>query len=90
MDAHDAEKERERNERRRREQRLKAENGSGSGSRSKGKDEGVRRDRKKGSPLDVIDKLDVTGIYGSGCELGPFFSILGILTNLSVPSRWSI
>lgn len=74
MDAHDAEKERERNERRRREQRLKAENGSGSGSRSKGKDEGVRRDRKKGSPLDVIDKLDVTGIYGSGLfhHDGPF------------------
>lgn len=66
MDAHDAEKERERNERRRREQRSKGENGSGSGR----KDERARRDRKKGAPLDVIDKLDVTGIYGSGCEFG--------------------
>jgi len=24
--------------------------------------------KKKGSPLDVIDKLDVTGIYGGGCK----------------------
>lgn len=69
MDAHEAEqKERERSERRRREQRdqrSKGENGSGSTR----KDQRAPRDRKKGAPLDVIDKLDVTGIYGSGCEL---------------------
>lgn len=72
MDAHEAEqKERERSERRRREQRdqrSKVENGSGSGSR---KDERARRDRKKGAPLDVIDKLDVTGIYSVHHD-GPF------------------
>lgn len=76
MDAHEAEqKERERSERRRREQRdqrdqrSKVENGSGSGSGRK--DERARRDRKKGAPLDVIDKLDVTGIYGIHHD-GPF------------------
>lgn len=73
MDAHEAEqKERERSERRRREQRdqrSKVENGSGSGAARK--DERARRDRKKGAPLDVIDKLDVTGIYGVHHD-GPF------------------
>ena len=24
--------------------------------------------RKRGVPLDLIDKLDVTGIYGGGCK----------------------
>lgn len=74
MDAHEAEqKERERSERRRREQRdqrSKVENGSGSGSGAR-KDKYVRRDRKNGAPLDVIDKLDVTGIYGVHHD-GPF------------------
>jgi hypothetical protein len=82
MDAHEAEqKERERNERRRREQRdqrnqrSKGENGPGSGPIRKG--QRAPRDRKKGAPLDVIDKLDVTGIYGSGCKF--YFGFLHVI-----------
>ncbi|KAG0637290.1 Pal1 cell morphology protein-domain-containing protein [Tuber brumale] len=77
IDVHEAEqKDRERRERRHREQRSR-DHGSGSGAGRKDKDDRVRRekDRKKnGVPLDVIDKLDVTGIYGSGLfhHDGPF------------------
>ncbi|RPA95017.1 Pal1-domain-containing protein [Choiromyces venosus 120613-1] len=77
MEAHEAEqKDRERRERRHRDQRSR-DQGSGSGSGRKDKDDRARRERdrkKNGAPLDVIDKLDVTGIYGSGLfhHDGPF------------------
>ena len=53
----DPEEEKKRQERRRRERRHREREG-GSSSRSK------KPDRK----LDIIDKLDVTSIYGTGCE----------------------
>ncbi|CUS12827.1 unnamed protein product [Tuber aestivum] len=69
MEVHEAEqKDRERRERRHREQRSRG-HGSGHGSGRKDRDDRVRRDRdrkKNGAPLDVIDKLDVTGVYGTG------------------------
>ena len=64
VDFHESEtKERSRRERRPKDGKLRVENGSKS-----------RRDtssdrRKKHPALDVIDKLDVTGIYGSGRKL---------------------
>ncbi|KAI5792399.1 Pal1 cell morphology protein-domain-containing protein [Peziza echinospora] len=77
MDAHEIDrekaKEKERRERKAKEARAAAET---SGSKDK---EGRRPSKsvvktKKGSPLDIIDKLDVTGIYGSGLfhHDGPF------------------
>ena len=52
----DPEEEKKRQERRRRERRHREREGGSSKSR--------KPDRK----LDVIDKLDVTSIYGTGCE----------------------
>ena len=52
----DPEEEKKRQERRRRERRHREREGSSSKSR--------KPDRK----LDIIDKLDVTSIYGTGCE----------------------
>lgn len=52
----DPEEEKKRQERRRRERRERRER--------EGKDPKRKPDRK----LDIIDKLDVTSIYGTGCE----------------------
>lgn len=57
----DPEEEKKRQERRRRERRHR-EGSSKDGSKSK------KPDRK----LDIIDKLDVTSIYGTGCECSQF------------------
>lgn len=54
----DPEEEKKRQERKRREQRHREREGGHSSSRSK------KPDRK----LDIIDKLDVTSIYGTGCR----------------------
>lgn len=76
-------------EKRRRERRRERE------SRSKdGKSRSGRKDRR----LDIIDKLDVTSIYGTGSKcLGfyfPFshFRVYDSYANdyNSVPSRWSV
>lgn len=53
----DSEEERKRQERRRRERRERRE--------KEGKDP---KHRKPPKNLDIIDKLDVTSIYGTGCE----------------------
>lgn len=70
IDAHEAEqKDMERRERRHREQRPRGENSSGSGSGRRDKEDRSRRDRdrkKNVPPLDVIDKLDATGVFGAG------------------------
>jgi hypothetical protein len=79
-------------ERRRRERRHREREG-----RSKdGKSRSSRKDRR----LDIIDKLDVTSIYGTGSKcLGLlFFSFLSFLLRVcnsytnhnSVPPRWSV
>ncbi|KAF8458367.1 Pal1 cell morphology protein-domain-containing protein [Terfezia claveryi] len=79
MDAHEIDKEkakeRERRERKAREARRTAAESGGSrdkDGRRPSKSSSARG--KKGSPLDIIDKLDVTGIYGSGLfhHDGPF------------------
>jgi len=72
IDAHEVEKEKERRDRRRREE-ARRRDGKEDKVRSKEKEK-ERERRKKGTPLDVIDKLDVTGIYGSGLfhHDGPF------------------
>lgn len=66
----DPEDEKRRSERRRRERERRHRDRDGKESSSKGK----KPDRK----LDVIDKLDVTSIYGTGCKfcavLSRFFS----------------
>ena len=58
------EDEKKRQERRRRERKLRAESG-------KDKDGKVRKPDRK---LDIIDQLDATSIYGTGCKL--FFPIV--------------
>jgi hypothetical protein len=64
VDFHESEtKERNRRERRPKDGKLRVE----SGSKSRRNTSSDRR--KKHSALDVIDKLDVTGIYGSGRKL---------------------
>ena len=46
---------------------------------------------RKGSPLDVIDKLDVTGIYGSGCRfyLPLFFALIVCLLTDIIMMQYS-
>ncbi|KAF8251958.1 Pal1-domain-containing protein [Wilcoxina mikolae CBS 423.85] len=69
IDAHESEtRDRNRKERRARDGKSRGENGT------KSRREGSSDRRKKNSALDVIDKLDVTGIYGSGLfhHDGPF------------------
>lgn len=58
-------KDRDRRERRAREAARKLKPPSGA---SKSRRDGSSDRRKKTSALDVIDKLDVTGIYGGGCK----------------------
>ena len=74
----DPEEEKKRAERRRRERRHRERDAKDGKSR--------KPDRK----LDIIDKLDVTSIYGTGCE---YFSIglsTAVLTLNSIPSRRTI
>lgn len=55
--------------------------------------ESKRVGTKSGRPnkkLDVIDKLDVTSIYGTGCTRPSMISYVFLLTFDSIPSRWSI
>lgn len=59
------EEERRRREKHRREREARHRDSKRDGSRS-------RHPRKKPHGLDLIDKLDVTGIYGPGCEFAPF------------------
>lgn len=57
-----------------------------------------RERRRYGKPalanqrLDIIDKLDVTSIYGTGCKSGQFFLRPKTMPSnrLSIPPRWSI
>lgn len=88
MEVHEAEqKDRERRERRHREQRSR-DNRSGSGSGHKDKDDRARRERdrkKNGAPLDIIDKLDVTGIYGSGRKYFPTLALFVAAISLYIP-----
>jgi len=75
IDAHEVEKEKERRDRRRREEARRREGKDDKSRSSISKEKEKERERrKKGTPLDVIDKLDVTGIYGSGLfhHDGPF------------------
>lgn len=72
MDAHEIDrekaKEKERRERKAREaRRVAAEPGGSRDKDGRRPSKGSSSRGKKGSPLDIIDKLDVTGIYGSGC-----------------------
>lgn len=53
-----------------------------------------RSKRPPGHRLDVIDKLDVTSIFGTGCK---FFlnrdadnDVSGIADTSSIPPRWSL
>lgn len=73
----DPEEEKKRAERRRRERRHRERDAKDGKSR--------KPDRK----LDIIDKLDVTSIYGTGCEYYlPIAKYL--LTCFSISSRWTI
>lgn len=64
--------ERERRRRERRERRDREERGHG--NRPSSKSDPPRLKDKKGRPLDVIDKMDVTGLFGPGAfhHDGPF------------------
>lgn len=53
--------------RRRRREREAARARSGAKDDGKSKD-GKSRSTRKAQGLDVIDKLDLTGIYGQGCK----------------------
>ena len=68
MDTHELDREkskdRERRERKAREAREARTTKDKDGRRPS---KGTSSRSKKGTPLDMIDKLDVTGIYGSGC-----------------------
>jgi hypothetical protein len=46
--------------------------------------------KKPNHHLDIIDKLDVTSIYGTGCKLKLNLLICKSLIYDSIPSRWSI
>ncbi|KAF8470572.1 Pal1 cell morphology protein-domain-containing protein [Kalaharituber pfeilii] len=78
MDTHEIEreraKERERRERKLKEARRAAESGGSKDSDGHRPSKSSSSRSKKGAPLDIIDKLDVTGVYGSGLfhHDGPF------------------
>lgn len=75
----DPEEEKKRAERRRRERRHR-ERDTKDGKSSK------KPDRK----LDIIDKLDVTSIYGTGCEyFHPLIQNTALIRR-SIPSRWAL
>jgi hypothetical protein len=75
----ETEEDKRRAERRRRERRHRERDGKESTSKS----------GKKPRNLDIIDKLDVTSIYGTGCKFACAWTI-PILTRDSVPSRRTI
>jgi hypothetical protein len=68
----DSDEEKRRQEKRRRERRHR--------EARDGKDGKDGRPKKTERKLDVIDKLDVTSIYGTGCELFPNFGTFTLLT----------
>lgn len=77
------EERRRRHERRRERKEREAKEG-------KSKDSSRSSRPRKAHGLDVIDKLDVTGIYGQGCEyhhrkLSTFSDSI-----FSLPPRWTI
>lgn len=75
----DPEEEKKRQERRRRERRHR-EREAAKGSKSK------KPDRK----LDIIDQLDATSIYGTGCKYPALHLGISISNHRSIPPRWSI
>lgn len=70
---HEMDREWERRERRKREEARRARGSASNGKSGSVSNESSSKSRRKGTPLDVIDKLDVTGMYGSGrtCLLYP-------------------
>lgn len=73
----ESEEERRRRERRRREREARHRDGKSS------------RSKKNNYHMDIIDKLDVTSIYGTGSKFS-FTSILDFADWFSVPPRWSV
>ena len=51
--------------------------------------ESKRTGKKPGRRVDIIDKLDATSIYGSGCKFATWDSRKQLIFD-SVPSRWPI
>ncbi len=81
-----AEDERRRKERRHREKEARHRDGKPRQERPSTS----TKPKKPNQRLDIIDKLDVTSIYGTGCR---YFSttLQSLPTNFtSIPSRWSL
>lgn len=82
MDREDMRERTESSERRRAERRRERE------ERHKREKEKVRngeKPKRKPQGLDIIDKLDVTGIYGQGCELYQCMNKMGEANRRSIP-----
>ena len=87
----DTEDERRRRERRRREREARHRDGKDGKESKDGK---PRSSKKSNYHMDIIDKLDVTSIYGTGSELEPIAiwqkHLLTGVVWYSVPSRRAV
>lgn len=87
MDREEMRERTESSERRRAERRKERE------ERHKREKEKVRngeKPKRKPQGLDIIDKLDVTGIYGQGCEWFQCANNIDEANRSSVSPRWTI